>query len=819
MTYIAHIRVKDWATQTVVEHLLGVSRGSGRAGAKMDVEHLAALAGLLHDMGKFTDEFKNYIQLAVAQSDQAPRRGSVDHSTAGGRLLHQRYGGPDQKVPNRMTAEWLANCIISHHQGLRDYVSPDRESPYLKRVQDNALPHYEQAKQQFHQHVTTEELDHLFAQAVEEWKNFYRKAKHHGLPLITASLMTKYIFSCLIDADRSNTREFEENEPPAEVPDYKPFFQKCYDALMNHLHKISLNADSTNPIQALRKEMSDQCEQFAFRESGIYSLSIPTGGGKTLASMRYALRHALEHGKQRIIYVVPYTTIIEQNAAEIRRILLGDDDEEGMILEHHSNVVDNQDDERQDDEDGERYDMKRKQLKLARDHWDRPIIFTTMVQFLNTFYAKGTRNVRRLHQLSNAVIVFDEVQSVPVYCISLFNEALNFLHIFGKSSLLLCTATQPALHEVPQKLRLSNDAEIVSDIRNVGDAFRRVDIHDLTSQAPTGWRAEELASFVQEQMDKVDSVLVILNTKSAVSKLYRELNELAWMEAENIRLVHLSTNMCAAHRKEMLAGLIAGLKDGERVICVSTQLIEAGVDISFQCVIRSLAGLDSIAQAAGRCNRHREVPLRDVYIIRSADENLKHLREIKLGAEMTERVLREFGDDPEALGGSLLSAEAMTCYFRYYYHGIGEKVHYPVPKLEQNLFDLINRNAYNIDGYKQKHGHLPELVNKSAIATVEKYFEVITLKATPVIVPYYEIGRELIADLNGQLGPGELSELLRQAQQYTVNVYEHEMKILSKNDEIIPLLNGQAFALRDTAYSKKFGMQLEGNGEWESMVF
>lgn len=812
MSYIAHIREKDGAIQTVENHLFGVSKASGKLGAKINVKHLASLAGLLHDMGKFTDEFRNYILLAVTNSTQTPRRGSVDHSTAGGRLLHLRYGDPKAKKPNRMTAEWLANCIISHHQGLRDYISPECQSPYLKHVVTKELPSYEQAERQLYQHITPKELDSLFAQAVSEWKDYYRKAKQYTLPIITSSLMIKYIFSCLIDADRSNTREFEEDELPAEIPDYNPFFQKSYDALMQHIHKISAEADQTNPVQVLRQAMSNQCEQFAYRDSGIYTLSIPTGGGKTLASMRYALKHALEHQKQRIIYVVPYTTIIEQNAAEIRRIFQDDD----MILEHHSNVVDNQ-----DDEYGEEYDLKRKQLKLARDNWDRPIIFTTMVQFLNTFYAKGTRNVRRLHQLANAVIVFDEVQSVPVHCISLFNEALNFLNIIGNSSLLLCTATQPALQHVRQELRLSEDAEIVQGLDQINSEFKRVDIHDLTKQAPKGWGSVELASFVKKQMNKVNNVLVILNTKSAVRKLFRELHEAKWVNAGDIRLVHLSTNMCAAHRKEMLSGkngVISGLRAGERVICISTQLIEAGVDISFECVIRSLAGLDSIAQAAGRCNRHREVPLRDVYIIRSADENLSNLAEIKLGAETTERVLHEFASDPSVFDGSLLSAKAISCYFEYYYTGIGEKVLFPVPQLEQNLFDLMDRNLFNVDGYCDKHGYGPEIVNLSAIATVEKYFEVILSKATPVIVPYGKTGGELISDLSGELELRKLSDLLRKAQQYTVNMYEHEMKTLIKNDAIIPLLNGQALALRDTAYSYQFGVQLEGNGEWESLV-
>lgn len=820
MTYIAHIRQSDGAIQSVPEHLHGVSIASGQAGAKLGVENLAALTGLLHDIGKFTDEFLNYIKQAAANPGKPPRKGSVDHSTAGGKLLHSRYHTPQAKPFAKMTAEWLANCIISHHQGLRDFIPPTGDSPYLKRVLNPELPGYEQAQQQFFLHFTEEELDKLFVSAVAEFKEYLQKAKQHTLPPIASSLMIKYIFSCLIDADRSNTREFEEQEQPRELPDYKPIFEKSYEKLMQHLNKLNAKGDSDNSIQALRRAMSDQCEAFALNESGIYTLSIPTGGGKTLASMRFALRHAIEKGKQRIIYVVPYTTIIEQNAAQIRDIFQDDD----MILEHHSNVVDNADDERQEGDEGERYDVKRKQLKLARDHWERPIIFTTMVQFLNTFYAKGTRNVRRLHQLSNAVIIFDEVQSVPVHCISLFNEALNFLHVLANSTVLLCTATQPALQHVQHSLRLSKQSEIVQQLEAVNKAFKRVELVDMTDAAPGGWKADELALFIQGCMNEVTSTLVILNTKTAVRKLFRELKDSEWVQEQGVRLVHLSTNMCAAHRKAVLSGdegIIPALKptSNKRVICISTQLIEAGVDVSFQCVIRSLAGLDSIAQAAGRCNRHGEAPLRKVYIIRSADEELDKLPEIKLGAETTYELLHQFRKNPDVFGGELLSIQAMSCYFKKYFHDLGDKVLHPIKELEQNLFELLNYNRFNLDAYISKRGiSRPEVTNLSAIATAEHYFEAISTKAKPVLVPYNQEGRDIIAELNGDLGPGQLGDLLRAAQQHTVNLYEHELRVLDKNDEIYPLLNGQALALRDTAYSEAFGVQLEGNGEWDSLL-
>ena len=222
MDYIAHIRQSDGAVQTVQDHLREVSELSGISGAKMGVQHLAALAGLLHDMGKFTDEFRTYIEEAHANPDRPPRKGSVDHSTAGGKLLHSRYHSSKAKGAVKETAEWIANCIISHHQGIRDYIPPEGESPYLKRVLNDKLPGYEQAEQHFYRHVPRQELDRLFIHAAVEWKELNHKITQHALPPIASSLSLKYIFSCLIDADRSNSREFEEQETHIPIPDYKP---------------------------------------------------------------------------------------------------------------------------------------------------------------------------------------------------------------------------------------------------------------------------------------------------------------------------------------------------------------------------------------------------------------------------------------------------------------------------------------------------------------------------------------------------------------------------------------------------------------------
>ncbi|AWB43159.1 CRISPR-associated helicase/endonuclease Cas3 [Paenibacillus sp. CAA11] len=803
MKYIAHIRQKDGSIQTVIEHLQAVKESCENYGRVIGVSHLAGLAGLLHDLGKNTMEFSTYIQEAVAHPEAPPRKGSVDHSTAGGRLLFERYHKNTSTVEDKFAAEWLANCVISHHQGLRDFVDSKQTSPFLERVEEKVLKEFDQAKQEFFNHVPEQELDRYFNEAKKELKHYLKLIQQHKLPSITASLLIKYIFSCLIDADRSNTRQFEENTSSEPNLDQHAFFTRSYEALHQHLTELERQGDSAHPINRLRREMSDRCEEFAQRDSGIYTLSIPTGGGKTLASLRYALKHALTHGKDRIIYVVPYTTIIEQNAAEIRTILQEDD----LILEHHSNVV-----EREFELDNEDYDLRKQKIKNARDTWDSPIIFTTMVQFLNTFYAKGTRNVRRLHQLSNSVIIFDEVQSVPIKCISLFNAALNFLHILGKSSILLCTATQPALDFVKHRLHMSPQAEIIEQLGEVSQSFKRVHVHDRTTSL--GWGAEELADFVQQQMNEVKSVLVILNTKIAVRRLFDQLTQLDRENERGVRLFHLSTNMCAAHRKDILEELKRSLEAEEPVVCVSTQLIEAGVNISFECVVRSLSGLDSIAQAAGRCNRHGKDPIRNVYIVRSADESLTRLPEIRIGAEMTQRILHEFNQSPERYDQDLLSVSAMKAYFEYYYSQFQTEMDYPVAGLQKNLYDLLGANKDFCKAYENKHHKPLETLTRASLATAEQYFEAISNRATSIVVPYNEEAVDLITALNGELDGGELGGLLRKLQPYVVNIYDHELKALDANNNLDLLLNGHVLALKQPAYSKQFGVNLAGNGEW-----
>lgn len=800
--YIAHIRNKDTKIQTVEEHLLEVKKLAEGFGDKIGVKHIAGLAGMLHDMGKYTEEFRNYIKTAVFHPEKASARGTVDHSSAGGILLFDLYHSEKIKeIPARL-AEIVGNAIISHHSYLKDFFNENLESPYLKRVQEKKpdLKEYPQTRAMFFQKVMSEtEFTDYVEKAAAELKNFLEKDKSKTTEQ-KCMFLTKFVFSSLIDADRTNTRLFEEDKSYTPLENRKQLFQSYYEKLMKKNNTFLEHKDANTPINVLRRKMSEQCEVFAEKPTGIYTLSIPTGGGKTLASLRYALKHAQKYDKQRIIYVVPFTTIIEQNAEEVRKIL----DDDGNILEHHSNVImDN--DENDEDENHDGVMSIKEKLKLAKDNWDSPIIFTTMVQFLDTFYAMGSRNIRRLHNLSEAVIIFDEVQKVPVSCVSLFNSALNFLKTYGNSSLVLCTATQPALDFVEYQLDISTDAEIVENLDDVITAFKRVEIEDITTSGP--FNNERLVDCVEEHIETSPSILIILNTKTVVKDLYEKLST----QIKGIPIFHLSTSMCAAHRNQILEEIRELLNKKNPVICVSTQLIEAGVDVSFSCVIRSLAGLDSIAQAAGRCNRHGEMGIRKVYIIDHEEENLDKLKEIQEGKRITKIILKDLQMNESSHGGHLLSQEAMENYFKAFYDGLSTSLNYHVKKLDNyqtNLLMQKRADNHYCKAYKHQNKKELPLFLVNSYGTAARYFQVIDQQTTSVLVPFGE-GEEIIADLNGNKTIEDLGNLLRKSQQYTVNLYKHELEELERNSGLETIFNEQLYVLKEGAYNDEYGVDLK----------
>lgn len=813
---IAHIRESDHAVQTIKQHAKEVEKLASRFGEKAGFSAMASLAGFLHDMGKHTHAFSIYIEKAVLESKISSKK--IDHSTAGAKYLYEAYYVQEiktmEELEKNLVIEMVGMAILSHHSGLQNFIQVDgRLSDYFRRVCEKELPYYREVKENFLKEPGNKEhVEQLYQASLQEIRKFKHKVnqllQRHGeqrtSTFLLLSLAQKYLFSCLIDADRTDARRFEEDDTTKVNVSYQSYFAQCSKLLEQQLDEWSKEQADDNPINLLRSDMSNQCKKLAEKPSFIYSLSIPTGGGKTLASLRYALHHAQKFKKDRIIYVVPYTTIIEQNVSAVREIIERDIQMvDSLVLEHHANVVD------ASKVDGEEdfYNQKsKKRMQLARDNWDYPIIFTTMVQFLDSFYAKGTRKSRRIHNLANSVIIFDEVQSVPVKHIPLFNSAVNFLHYFTDSSILLCTATQPTLARTNYPLLHEENIEMIEQLPQVVKAFERVSITSKITN--TGWNGEEIGSFAKKQLEYLDSLLIILNTKHAVLQVYDHLKS-----ASDIHVYHLSTSMCSMHRRDILKEVEGKLQSNQKVICVSTQLIEAGVDISFEGVIRSLAGLDSIAQAAGRCNRNKERERGEVFIIRANEERLSKLPEIRLG----QKVLEENILTNPMLAIDLLSPEAIQTYFRFFLARAERELQLTDSKLNVPLIELIDSSKKYISAIPKKQ---PTNIMRSMFKTLETHFAVIEAPTIGIIVPYLDEGRAIVARLNEHIDDyATFNHLLKKAQLYSVNVYEHTLRLFVKEDLVYPLYQEGIYALRDIGYNNDYGISVEGDGDLSSSIF
>lgn len=789
LLYIAHIREIDHTYQSVQEHLEGVAQLASHYGKSVNLSKTAELAGFLHDLGKFSNAFKSYlIDVVIHQKKIAPH---IDHSTAGAKYLYERFGQSDN-IFQTYLIELVGMAILSHHSGLQNFLSLDGSlSPYLKRVVEKELEEFDAIVCRFEEIPGNKErVERLVKEATEEIKEWFMKIESLSRerndvqsPRVMLSYLQQLVLSLLIDADRTNTRQFEENEvEEKELPTV--IFENAYSNLTAQLNQW--NQGEVTELNRLRNEMSEQCDRLAEQPSQIWTLSIPTGGGKTLASLRYALKHAIHFQKKRIIYIVPYTTILEQNAAAVRRYF----DNPVHVLEHHATVVD----DRLLDETPDFYrDTVEKKLHLGRDNWDHPVIFTTMVQFLNVFFAKGTRKTRRMHHLSNSVIIFDEVQSVPFQHQDLFNTAIQFLNDYCQSSILLCTATQPTVGKMKYPVHLPSQSEMVPQLSKIVKAFERVAFENHVDLI--GWEDERLVLFIQDLTLQHQSILIVLNIKKSVLSLFEQLKQLT-----DYQVYHLSTSMCPAHRSTILKEMIGRLKEGLPTICVSTQLIEAGVDISFEAVVRSLAGLDSIAQAAGRCNRNAEREKGKVYLVHLKNESLSKLPTIRIGSEVT---LDHVLSHDDAIG-QLLSPEMIAHYFAFFYSKANREIDKKPKSLHKELIDYLNT---------------PELYLKNRgtqmltmYQTVEQHFKAIDSPTTAILVPYNDEAKEIIVALNEQISLKELNQLIKKAQPFIVNVFDYTLQKLVKEGLTQTLLNNSIFVLLEDGYHEHFGVSVQGEG-------
>lgn len=784
--------------QTTFEHLQGTSALSEEIGAILEINNLMLLAGLFHDFGKETIAFEKYIRQA-AKDPRSVRRGEINHSGAGGKYLFEKFSG--DTAMRDLTVQLIATAIFSHH-GLIDCLKSDGSDRFMQRVNPDQEIFYQEAIKNNEDLLKGYDIDKIFNQAEREVNQAFQKlvkitnlikGKSSELHFLIGCF-ERLILSILIDADRTDTARFMNSSEQEEVVNIEKLWLQCQENLEHRLLKFN----NSSIIGQLRKRMSEESLSFAEKETGIYCLPIPTGGGKTLCSLRFALNHAIKWKKEKIIYIAPFLSILEQNADEIRKTLkVGD-----FMLEHHSNVVY----ETENIDDIEELNI----IQLLTETWQSPVIATTMVQFLNTLFGSKTQSIRRMHQLQNSIIIIDEIQSLPIKCIYMFNMMMNFLSYFCNTTVVLCSATQPLLNEVEKRILYSEPKNMVSNIEELEQSFKRVEIEDRTKQG--GYDTNELAEFILSNLQ--ENMLIILNTKSAVRKLYDALVD---KNPEGILLYQLTTYMCPQHRSDTIDEIKIKL-DNHRLICISTQLIEAGVDISFQCVIRSIAGLDNIMQAAGRCNRNGndEGILGKVYIINYNGEFLGSLEDIKAAKEATEGVLFDFEGEEDK---DLQSLRAMDRYYKRYFWERVKIMNYPVskkdePSLDENvsLYELLaeNKQGQKAYGHHVKDGKMKKLPMKQAFKQAGELFSVIDSDTIGLIVPYVE-AEEKINFLKNLNFYNETKKILRSLQRYTVNVFRNDklLKSLEARGAIEFLFEGRVLILSKDFYNKEIGISDE----------
>jgi len=474
--YIAH------PNQELKDHLLSVSEFCYENASKIGLGDCGKLLGLLHDIGKYNNQFQVYIKSATGilnpdidddYVDTDGLRGRIDHSTAGGQLVWHRLSTAGSET--RLIAKALALCLVSHHSGLIDCLSYEAKPVFLKRMEKpTKWTHLNEVFANCDNSII-DKIDRLlsthglFDQLLNVMKDVKAVKGRAGqkIRIFKIGQIIRFLFSCLIDADRTDACITEKPFLKTELLSYN---KTDWNLLISRLEtklEIFKNNSNPKPIDTIRAKISENCIIAAERQRGIFTLTVPTGGGKTLASLRFALAHAKKHNLDRIFYVVPFTTIIDQNADDIRSILEPKTEAySSIVLEHHSNITP---------------DKETWRSKILSENWNAPVIFTTSVQLLETLYSGGTQSVRRLHKLANSLIIFDEIQTLPIKCVHMFNNSINFLVESCGSSVIMCTATQPLLNKVDTEkgaCAFDEKSEIIHDVKTLFDDLKRVQIKD-----------------------------------------------------------------------------------------------------------------------------------------------------------------------------------------------------------------------------------------------------------------------------------------------------------------------------------------------------
>ena len=732
IAHAARDKNDNWrAPHDLAEHLAGVAELAA-CFAKSFGADWARLVGRWHDLGKYRPRFQRYIrQVSGFEADAhiENKAGRSPHSTAGALLACDTFNEAGRV---------LAYLIAGHHAGLDDWYGGLHE-----RLGESA---------------SREELDQALA-VNPPAHILYAGSFQPDIRTMTIpgggkgfALWVRMLFSCLVDADFLDTEAYMNPEQAAGREGW-PDIATLLDPLNRHMDEVSANAPLT-PVNVLRANVLAQCRAKAMEAPGLFSLTVPTGGGKTLSSLAFALEHAKKHGKRRVIHVIPYTSIIEQTA-DIFRSIFGE-----AVIEHHSNA----------EADPAKENSK---SRLACENWDAPIVVTTNVQFFESLFAARTSRCRKLHNIVDAVVVLDEAQLLPPEFLQPILDVLNLLTRHYGVTVVLSTATQPALStreyfDAKQNIQgLENVREIVADPDALFRALERVNVRlPADMHAPTDW--DTLAA----ELNGKDSVLAIVNRRNDARELWQRMPE---------GTLHLSALMCGAHRSQVIASIKARLKAGIPTRVISTQLVEAGVDVDFPVVYRALAGLDSIAQAAGRCNREGKLERGEVVVFVPPPGKLPDM--VKKGVAQSISVLHDVTESP-------LTRPLIARYFEHFYYDCELDKH-------QIRLDL------KMDGKLDK-----ELAVNFRTAA-EKFKLIQDEDSAPVVVLYRGLdGTDDAIDkwLATLRKDGPQRWLMRKLQRYTVNIHRLEaMKLLEQGDveEVMP---GLFVQVSDVLYHPILGL-------------
>ena len=742
MAFYAHSTQRsdrsDW--QALAEHLQNVGQMASDKAAIFGARGMAGVAGLLHDLGKYSDDFQRRI------AGDAIR---VDHATRGAMLAVERY---------KHIGMLLAYGIAGHHAGLANGCEGGERIALRDRLKGVGLPPLKddwQHEINLPEQVTPPKL------VTQKERGMFQFA-----------FFARMLFSCLVDADYLDTESFYDRVALPGQPDdrsaSRALASPSLESLRERLDTYLSGFDADSHVNRVRAEILAHTREAAAHAPGLFSLTVPTGGGKTLASLAFALDHAIAHGLRRVIFVIPFTSIVEQNAAVFRTALrdLG----EAAVLEHHSAFVAAQ----LPRSDAERYQAKEK-LRLAMENWDAPIIVTTAVQFFESLFAARPSQCRKLHNIAGSVVILDEAQTLPLKLLRPAVAAIDELARNYRTSLVLCTATQPALNAPDFQGGLEKVCELAP---NPPELFRKL---DRVRVRHVGTLDDDALA---AQLRDLDQVLCIVNNRRHARALYQALADLPGAR-------HLTTLMCAKHRSQVLAELRIRLKAGQPCRLVSTSLIEAGVDISLPTVYRAEAGLDSVAQAAGRCNRNgeRAAELSEVRVFATANGDWAPPPELRQFAQAAQEVMRQpqFRTDP-------LSPSAVEAYFRLLYWQKGGK--------ELDAANLLGLCA------ESRIDSLP-------LETLAAKFRMIDTVQLPVIVPFDNDARRDIESLRFAEKSGGLA---RKLQPYLVQLPRNGFDALRNAGAVQPVAPekwGEQFMelVNMDIYSREFGVW------WEEPTF